>query len=302
MPALFWALSVALAVGGFAERARATFIPENEIRLRSDRSEPANISEAEFNQVIAMLQSHFAPLASAKGGELNIQGDWASKKLNAGANQMLSSWMVQISGEIARQPQLTVDGLTLIVCHELGHHFGGFPLSAADSPFQGAWAAVEGQADYFSTQVCARKFWAQDAAKNAQARASVKPAAKAGCDRGWGSQGLRDLCYRTAVGAESVIATMASLMQKPMPNFATPDASAVAQTIPGHPGIQCRLDTLFQGTICPAKFNQDVIPGKSVAGGIDSLDAEKEAAANSCAAASGYSLGLRPNCWFRPRL
>jgi hypothetical protein len=56
--------------------------------------------------------------------------------------------------------------MTLIICHELGHHVGGFPF-VSGTPFGGYWAATEGQSDYYSTQVCARTMWDKETAINA---------------------------------------------------------------------------------------------------------------------------------------
>lgn len=209
--------------------------------------------------------------------------------------------MVRISGGLARRPELTQDGFTLIVCHELGHHLGGFAFSPPD-PLIGVWAATEGQSDYFATQVCARKLWAQDFSINAEFRKTAKPIVLSLCNQVWSGANDQDLCYRVLTASESVITTMAALMGKPVPQMDTPDTSVVSQTESKHPAIQCRLDTSVQGALCLARHDERVIPGRKIPSGEFSLEAEQAAVANSCMASSGYSQGLRPKCWFKPRL
>jgi hypothetical protein len=275
--------------------SQARFLPDEVLAQAVSSMGPAQITEAVFNERIAELQTAYAPLVQKNGGRLSIQGKWKNDRLVARANQMFGSWKIEFSGGLARRPELTPDGMTLILCHELGHHLGGFP-------FVDSWASAEGEADYFSTHVCARKMWSQQSQKNAEARISVNPVAKLKCDVVYSATPDQDLCYRTAVATESVILTMAALMKRPMPQFDTPDPEVVAKTRLNHPAVQCRLDTLFMGASCSAPFNENIIPGKRTKAGPSSLEAEQEASANSCTQTSGFSEGLRPLCWFKPRL
>lgn len=96
--------------------------------------------------------------------------------------------------------------------------------------------------------------------------------------------------------------TLAGLMKKDAPRFDTPDPTEVATTDHEHPGVQCRMDTVMQASICSAQFSDDVIPGKKTGGGPGSPAAEKEASGYSCMTASGYNIGLRPRCWFKANL
>ena len=191
--------------------------------------------------------------------------------------------------------------MTLIICHEMGHLIGGFPF-VGGNPFAGAGIANEGEADYFSTHVCAKKLWGSDTTRNSEFRQTVQRFAKEKCDQVYANQSEQDLCYRATVGAESVIATMASLKKEQMGQFETPDLSVVTSTNPNHPATQCRMDTVFQGAICSAYFNELIIPGKNASGGATGVEAEKEAALNSCTKLSEYTIGLRPQCWFKPRM
>ena len=69
---------------------------------------------------------------------------------------------------------------------------------------------------------------------------------------------------------------MAGILNKPAPTFATPDPAVVPKTSDAHPAIQCRMDTIFQGAICPETFGEDLIPGKGAREGLQSEEAERE--------------------------
>lgn len=281
-----------------AASAHASFLPRNTVYLEEQGLGEPQITEEIFKARIEKLQTTYAPVISQFGGRLSIKGDWKSKQVNAYATQMLMFWKVIVTGSLARRPELSPDGMTLIVCHEIGHHLGGFPFSEG-TPFGGRWASVEGQSDYFSTFVCAKKMWKEELTENAKFRELVNTLPRLQCDTSYESDADRDLCYRTSVALESVIATMAALMKKPMPQYDTPDTNIVTATSEAHPKVQCRFDTLYAGAICPVKTDETLIPGKKVKGGRRGSEAEKEAAMLSCSLLRNFTVGVRPACWFK---
>ena len=287
----------------YGSLAQATFLPDEEIRVSTPANpEDAQITEAEFNRIVSRIQSQYVGLVTPQGGKLSVRGDWKNDKIVARASQLFGAWNVEISGGLARRPELTPDGFTLILCHEVGHHLAGFPISA-DMPLIKPWSAAEGQADYYATHVCAKRLWSLETEKNATFRALATEAMRTRCDLSYAVTGEQDLCYRTLVAAQSVVYTMAALKgEAELPKFETPDPNAVPQTSMKHPATQCRMDTSLQGALCSALFDDKIIPGKSAAAGVGSIDAEREAARFSCMKSAGYSYGLRPTCWFKARL
>lgn len=297
-------LMFGFAIVFLAASAQATFIPENAINYKTLTRGAANFSEQDFNLALRQIQDVYAPVVTGVGGNLSIQGEWRSEEINAGAAQSGGKWMVKVFGGLARRPELTIDALTQIVCHELGHHLGGFPYGERGGFSPGPqWMASEGQADYFSTQVCARKLWEKDIEKNAEFKDKVSATAQKSCDTIWSTADEKNLCYRIAVATESVMTTMSSLMNVANPKFDTPDQKLVSQTIvKGYPEVQCRMDTLMQGSLCLSAFDEKIVPGKNLSGGPKGTEAETQAAHSSCTQLSGFSAGLRPACWFKARM
>lgn len=282
----------------FAQNAKASILPPNNLHLQDNLYSLANITEQDFNTIINTIVEYYKPLVSAKGATLKSNNLWTDSTVNASAQQLGTSWVINMYGGLARRSEVTPDGFAMVVCHELGHHLGGFPYYGDND-----WAAAEGQADYFATQSCAREIWRQQITENARYRGLVGAYEKNKCDAVWSKVEDQDLCYRTAAAGQSLATLLGALRSAPNPpRFDTPDASKVSTTYTAHPEAQCRLDTYFNGALCPANFDKNVIPARNTAGGQTSKDAELKAVSSSCMSSAGYVGGVRPLCWFKPQL
>ncbi len=303
------AVSMVLSFSLFTFQAHAVFVPvEDSGPINTDTNENSYnkmmTEPAYFTEIVNDIERVYDPIVKKLGGDLTVQAQWGDNTPNAFAKKTFSNWLVVITGGLARQPAMTKDGIALVVCHELGHHVAGFPFAQTGiAAWLGMdWVANEGEADYYATQVCARKIWASDLKQNETFRSSASALVKAECDKIWKNEADQNLCYRSVTAAESLAVVLATLSKKGSPQLHTPNPSVVKTTYAGHPEAQCRLDTYFQGAICPVGWNDLVVPGKNAVGGKTGIAAEKQAAMASCSLASGYDVGLRPTCWFKPRM
>lgn len=278
---------------------RASFAPENDLYLEDSLTKDANITEEEFNQITDRFVDLYRPLAELYGATLTAVKNWPNNTVNAYAYQENDGqdWFIAMFGGLARRPEVTKDGYAMVVCHELAHHMGGFPVK---NP--GYWASAEGQSDYWATQTCARKAWKDEADINASFRDTVDPVAKRKCDEVWDQTAQQDLCYRVSMAGQSLGNLLAVLGRSPEPSFATPDQNVVTRTNMNHPKAQCRLDTYFYGALCKLNHRGNFIPGKHHPQGQLSKAAEHESAGNSCYTVDQYSEGSRPACWFKSTL
>lgn len=271
--------------------AQATILPDNNLYLEDQfERDDANITKAQFDQIIANAKTIFGPIVKDLGGSLSIRGNWDDSTVNASATQFLGTWFVNMYGGLARRPEITPDGFVLVLCHEIGHHLGGFP-------FVSSWGADEGQADYFATNHCAAKVWGDDLDGNALARDAIEPTPKAACDDVWQTEGEQNLCYRTVIAGKHLADLLGALKHQTV-SYDAVDTTAVDTTNDDHPAAQCRLDTYTAGALCTAPYDHSVIPGK----GDSDEDGEQDAAKFSCTTYGQYTHGLRPRCWFKPRL
>src|SRR4029078_3484221 len=98
---------------------------------------------------------------------------------------------------------------------------------------------AEGQADYFATDVCAKRIFSTFNQRNPMFRQQVPAYVKERCDTTWTTHPLRDLCYRSAAGGLSLANLLAAIGGEKLPHFETPDPSKVTTTNVNHPRAQC---------------------------------------------------------------
>lgn len=292
-------LGLGLLISGMSASAFATTMPLNHLHLQDDVRVLNQISHRDFHNIIGEIAAAFSPIVRHHGGELKVNYFWTDPTVNASAQQDGRYWILNMYGGLARRKEITKDGFAMVVCHELGHHLGGYPFK-----YEGTmgWAASEGQSDYFASQTCARLIWGRDMEENAKFRALVDPFAKAVCDRNWKYQTQRDLCYRISRAGESLANLLNVLQDNTRPvAYRKANRERVAETYVQHPHAQCRLETYLNGALCRRPFNLAVIPGKTVntQNGAQ-MDQEKEAAMYSCQDMGSQWDGSRPTCWFRP--
>lgn len=273
------------------QSANAMILPPNSLHLQPQMPESSNVTEEQFNQAIDKVVAAYSSVITDHDGTLYVERRWEDPTVNAYAVQYDDQWIVAMFGGLARRPEVTVDGFTMVMCHELGHHLGGYPFSSE-------WASDEGQSDYFAAIACAKQVWGSEKAENAAFRNEVPVEAKERCDEIWNSTDEQNLCYRTLMAVRSVSELMASAEEVQI-NWTTPDTREVSRTSHAHPNAQCRLDTYTSAALCPMDFGTDVIPGLNEG---NSKAGEKVSAGYTCTAARSMTVGLRPRCWFMPLL
>lgn len=240
-------------------------------------AEDAGISEKDFHRISTEVADLYRPAIEAQGKKLIMSATWESSTVNAYAQREGDEWKIIMLGGLARHKAVTADGFALIVCHEMGHHLGGFPrYDGIDI----GWASNEGQSDYFAVMKCLRRLWRNADNDAAIRNLEIPPRLRDEC-RG------DALCLRTGLAglsAASLFADLAWFTKRP--RFETPDEKLVERTYGAHPKAQCRLDTFFQSTLCDVPESED-------------LRSETEGA---CHETLGHTQGMRPRCWFKPSL
>lgn len=267
----------ALAVSAYAHRPAVKqlcsgFLPENDMKIPVGDVRAQGLDEAMFNNVIDRAEAVYGPIIAAKGGQLRVVRKWEDATVNAYAQQFGNTWQVSMFGGLARHASITEEGFMLVVCHEIGHHIGGYPKSS--------WATNEGGADYFATLKCMRRMYGENAPLG-----DVDPVADAGCRAQFGDNA--NGCRNGARGGQSVAFLFQALRQSPTPpKFDTPNTTVVDRMYNQHPETQCRLDTYYQGALCGASLGADV--------------SNSDPNAGACTAKNGQRVGLRPRCWYKP--
>jgi hypothetical protein len=261
-------------------------LPENNLSIPEGAVHVSKITKAQFDFVLNRLTKLYTNEIANKGGHFVIERLWSDGTVNAYADRSGSDWVIHMYGGMARHPALTSDGFALVACHELGHHLGGAPRFVADDGNGYDWASVEGEADYYATLKCLRRYFEQDDNGKILAGMNVDKAAVTTCRSEHGGKQDQDICIRATMAGISMAGVLANLEGTSVPKLTTPDRKKVSVTDPDHPAGQCRLDTYYNGALCrvpvaQALSDNDYHPG-------------------SCADANTYAHGLRSRCWFAP--
>ncbi len=280
--------SMMMASSAFAcsEDGTSGIVPENRMRIPVNAKRNGGINKEQFEKAIDDVEHVYAPIVSQMGGTLKIIRNWEDPTVNAYAQRVGSEWRVSMFGGLARHETITQDGMSLVVCHEIGHHIGGAPRKV--SPWSNPWASNEGQSDYWATAKCLRRVWNNE--NNAEVIKTMKIPAALASACGQQRRFRRDdvsLCIRAGMAGYSVAKLFQALGRDVEPKFETPDTKVVTATNDSHPATQCRLDTYFQGSVCEVSFNEDVDSADEVRG--------------TCHPSLGHKKGLRPLCWFKPK-
>jgi len=240
----------------------------------------AEITEADFDEILARVERAYAPIVRAKGAELAIDRDWRHENPNAFASREGRVWSLHFYGGLARRGDMTGDAFVLVACHELGHHLGGAPRDRRGK--DGDWSSLEGQADYWAALKCVRRIWAARYNRSIVSTIDVPMPVRQGCGESFRKPEDAALCMRSALAGRALARAGPWAETEPAPDFDVPDRSRTARTDDRGLGKQCRLDTIYAGALCAADPDAEV-------------DAD-DPGVSACASGPGS----RPACWFNP--
>lgn len=214
-------------------------IPDNDLWKQdclNCKSRSTGIDEQIFSKIIDIAYDLYLPLADADKEMLVINKNWEDSTVNASCSRMWGTVEIKMYGGLARREEITVEGFTLVLCHELSHAYGGLPYIMAYNKM-----SAEGQADYMATFECAHKVFKELGAPGLGMDPTQYMVNICNGDI---------LCLSSLVGGQSLGNLLATIKKVEMPNYETPDPTVVTKTILTYPDtIQCRLDTYHNGTL-----------------------------------------------------
>lgn len=192
------------------------------------------------------VEKDFQEVFSSKVNYLNnlnlvILKDEDSPKYLGGAQIIGDKFVITYGADLSvdQVPKITPNGFALLLCHELGHLFGGHPKKIYNG--QVSWAASEGQADYFAASICLKKLYEH------KLKVSLKAVFH---------QSFKSIINNTIkINAEAYFQAIAAIydlypgMQKfaRRPTLEDSDLSVVDETNLNYSSFQCRLDTYKAG-------------------------------------------------------
>lgn len=215
-------------------------LPDNDLWLQDNLFKGSNVSEEMFNQIISIGEEIYRPLADAQGEKLVINRRWTDATVNANCSRWFGTVTVNMYGGLARREEVTPEGFALVMCHELGHAYGGYP-------FVSSWnqLSAEGQSDYYGAKVC---HWQVMERLGLAEYGPTSPFIESTCANVTPEK--EESCLRGLIAGQSLGNLLATIKKVPYPDYEKPDKTEVSQTQLSYPAtVQCRLDTYYNGVM-----------------------------------------------------
>ena len=208
----------------------ASFRPDepswNDFVSKSNATTRTKISETQVQTIKDEIQTSLAT-----NFELKIL---AQSRINAFASLSEDNTpKISVTTGMINHDKMSKNVLKLLICHELGHVFGGFPKQFRGRSNLKSWSTAEGQADYYSILVCAKKLNFDKTEKKYLY-----------------CQGDSN-CHAMTEAALKLSQIYAEIKFWPYElSIDDPDRNIVHTTELAHPNPQCRLDTFIHAIKC----------------------------------------------------
>ena len=129
-----------------------SFMPENNLQIFDDQKTESNVTEEQFNRIIDVAEESYQIEADEANERIKIKRKWKTATVNANMRRFWGKVTINMYGGLARHPEMTPDGFALVLCHELGHAYGGLPYLRPSSNI-----SAEGQSDYYGAKNCLKR-------------------------------------------------------------------------------------------------------------------------------------------------
>lgn len=260
--------------------------PSNKVKNTVSYGDFYNISKtpAKFEQFTNRIVSLYSDTIKELGGNLKTEFLWESTELNAYAEKNKSNWKIVFHGALYRDKRVSDDGFIMTVCHELGHLLGGAPFKL------GHETSAEGQADYWASTVCAKKYFTEFPAEVVMSNGFVRDQ----CSKKYEDDiSAQKICYRTTMAGYSLASFLGLQTEGKQPRFETPDKHVLDVTDQLHPLAQCRLDTFLAGSLCDLEDSSITFEEKILG---DKLTTDFKC--TETVDGQLVQVDKRPKCWF----
>ena len=223
----------------------SSFMEDNDLWKEDDiNSKNANMTQEMFNQIADAGYSVYKTFAEQNNETLTIKKNWSESVVNANCSRSLGKVTINVYGGLARRAEITSDGFALVLCHELGHAYGGIPYL---QPYNKM--SAEGQSDYYGVKECLKNIMSK-LPPNTFAYDFSNNYIETKCAEVYGNGESYGICLRQLAAGNSLGLLLSKLKNEPAPDYETPDQTTVTETELSYPStIQCRLDSYHNGSL-----------------------------------------------------
>ena len=212
-----------------------SFMPENDLHLEDVYFKSA-AGEEMFDRIIDIAAEEYRGLADDNNERLIINKRWNDSTVNADVSRRWGTVYINMYGGLYRRPEVTPEAFALVVCHELGHAYGGSPYI-----YRSTEMSAEGQADYYGARECLRRVISHFE-ETPEAAEMDLPYAEDVCEE--------EGCVRGLKAGYGLGWLLQALTGEDSVSYETPDETEVSETELSYPATtQCRLDTYRAGIL-----------------------------------------------------
>ncbi len=212
----------------------------------------SGIQKAEVDTLIAVITELYFTDVEKKGHHLAWDFNWEQPYIGAGSYPPNEFFRIMLWGGFVRAPQVSIESLALILCHELGHLLGGPPYLTLDAS-EGNLISAEGQADFFAAQSCLPRLIKDQ-------RVHFRPTSHAFALQFCSAD---ETCEKILETAQDFAVILHSYFDRfnTQANIEQSSAEIASTTlIMSYPSDQCRIDTYKAAALCQIRQAQCVRP------------------------------------------
>lgn len=215
----------------------------------------STVTEESFKRIPHEVYSLLVQDLQKAKRTVEITHDWKKPYFTAWVfpGEKPEHYSVNFWGGLARIPGMNDEGHALTACHEFGHLLGGAPFIKIKDFL---WSSAEGQSDYFASGICLKRYFALKHRMNQLTIPDNIPETSfTQCRVTFNSDKDFLICLNISKAISGFKHVLEHLGQyRKNLDIDSPNTSVVETTIfDSYPEEQCRIDTLFQGSLCPEK-------------------------------------------------
>ena len=241
-------VALVAATSAFASSEMRSFAPDNDLWQEDNLESIPHVTEELFNKVIDAALTVYNPIAKENHESLKVNRRWTDSTVNANCRRSGGAVEINMYGGLARRDEVTPDAFALVLCHELGHAYGGAPYIQVSSKM-----AAEGQADYYGSSACLDAVYKVLPPNPSMIHTTDYTQQKCS-ERASANSDDYNTCLRQLSAGQGLGNLLSALMKQDAPNYETPDPLVVKKTELSYPStVQCRLDTYHNGILNMAR-------------------------------------------------
>lgn len=223
----------------------------------------ASVSEVDYLKLTSALKSIYGKKVEATNNNLKFTLKDSIEAPNAYAAKTADgNWEITVIASLLSLQEQTKASLGIILCHEIGHFFGGEPyvvgiqMTPAVRSRAPKKMSCEGQADYFATSECLKELSSKLPDLFEGNQGLINPVVDHYCDESYLAKEESIVCRESLVASYQAVRVYQRIMEElrvPSSFFGKVENEKSNRTlnyVGEYPDLDCRYETFVKGALC----------------------------------------------------